>query len=248
MGNEQAKADYQRAESLCRHGEYEEALGILDALDRQLPGSRRVTYQRALCLAGLNRRDEALACCDVLEGKLEAKQLQTLRDSISKQQASAAPAPAPAAQESPLDASGLGSAGLGSQQSARPAAAPAPMPSDTDNTFQVDSVFPLSTSETTITGKVTAGVFFTGDEVSVLSPGSPPAQASIVRIGSAETPIRLIRQGQEGMMVLGVEPQHVVPGARITSSSSADAYAETMVMSEGDNRAPAPPPKDPTRA
>lgn len=229
MDTQQAKEEYQRAEKLCKAGQFQEALDILEPIMAALPGSRRLIYQRAQCLIGLDRFDEARTCCDELVGKLEERHLTALREKIAKKEQSAqavaaAPAePAPAPTPTPTPA--------------------APQPAEgASNVFQVDSVFPLSTEETTITGTVTVGAFYTGDTVSIISPGSPPSLAPIVRIGSAETPIRVLRQGQNGMMVLRVESQMVAPGARVTSSGSADAYAETMVMTDPTEAPPAGTP------
>ncbi|MDQ1256831.1 MAG: hypothetical protein QG656_1431, partial [Candidatus Hydrogenedentes bacterium] len=45
MSNEQAKAQFQRAEELSAQKRYQEALDILEGLYQVLPGSRRVMYQ-----------------------------------------------------------------------------------------------------------------------------------------------------------------------------------------------------------
>lgn len=228
MSNDQAKADFQRAEQLCHEGKYQEALPLLDSLVAALPSSRRVLFQRVVCLIGLNRLDEAEKNCGELQGKIDPKLFDALRTKIGaarKQAAAKEPDTDPAPAPPPRPAAPQ-----------RPAASPPPAPAaaaqaSTDtNVFQVESVFPLSTSETTITGRVVSGVFYSGDTVSVLSSTSVPLLAPIVRIGSAETPLRMIREGQQGMLVLRIEPQHVTVGNRITSSSSSEAYAETIVV------------------
>jgi len=234
MGGEDAKTQFIHAEELCKEGRLEDALAILDGLHRELPSSRRVNYQRAVCLAGLGRFDEALASCDDLEGKLKDDQVQALRQRIAEQRSERATVPTPLdpSAEGILPVHDLGAdADTGSLYGdSAPAAAAAPPIPATDNVYQVDAVYPLSTQETTVTGRVVSGAFHTGDTVSVLTPGNPPLLAPIARIGSAETPIRVLRQNQQGMLLLRVEPQYVTPGTRLSSSASAEAYAETMVV------------------
>lgn len=236
MSTEEAKSQFLRAEELYKAGEYEESLAILEDLRRALPSSRRVIYQEALCLVSLGRFDEALASCDRLEGKLDSSHIKVLRDKIargrrlakagrpvSEKETDAAPAP-PRVPASPPKAEKP-------PRPSPPPAQPAAPSRGSQNVFQIESVFPLSTNETTVTGRVVEGAFYAGDTVSVLSVGGAPLLAPIARIGSAETPIRVVRQGQQTMMVLGVEPQHVGLGTRITSTGTSEAYAETMVVS-----------------
>ena len=57
-----------------------------------------------------------------------------------------------------------------------------------------------------------------------------PLVAPIVRIGTAETPLKMARAGQKAIMLLQVEPHHVVPGSSATCVSQEESYAETMVV------------------
>ncbi len=249
MSSQEARAQFQRAEQLCQDGEYRKALSILDELREALPSSRRVVYQRALCLVNLERFDEALEACEILDGKLDAKHLEALRSKIQRRRERA---------EKARDAARGAVSSSGQVDEARPAdvggggaedvaaAAVAEMPQDAgeaapgSNVYQVESVFPLSTYQTTVTGRVVSGAFHTGDTVSLISTGGSPLFAPIIRLGPADTPIRVIRQGQQTVMVLQVEPQHLAPGSRLTSSGSAEAYAETMVVTGGEESGAAP--------
>lgn len=105
------------------------------------------------------------------------------------------------------------------------------------NEFHVDSVFALSAEETSVTGHVVRGAFRTGESVSLTSASGIPLLAPIVRIGSAETPVSVVREGQRIPLVLHVEPQHVVVGSRLTSKGEDDAYGATMIVdSESEGR------------
>ena len=255
MSSQEARAQFQRAEQLCQDGEYRQALRILDELREALPSSRRVVYQRALCLVNLERFDEALAACEVLDGKLDAKHIEALRSKIQRRreraerardaargavsssgqagEAAAAYAPAPGGGTEAGAEEVAAAAVAGMTQDAGEAGAGA-------NVYQVESVFPLSTYQTTVTGRVVTGAFHTGDTVSLISTGGTPIFAPIIRIGPADTPIRVVRQGQQTVMVLQVEPQHLAPGSRLTSSGSAEAYAETMVVTGSEESGAAP--------
>ena len=174
MGHEEAKAEFLRAEGLTREGRFEEALLILEALEQALPGSRRVLYQKATCLTGLGRYEEALACCAKLEGKLGAEEIGALRAKIAAEhQGRESAAPSPASHPPPEgteDRPGTFTA-VPVEEKGPP---PMPRSAGADSVFQVESVFPLSTEETTVTGRVLSGAFHTGNTVSVLSPGQPP--------------------------------------------------------------------------
>ena len=115
----------------------------------------------------------------------------------------------------------------------------APASTAEGNVIVVESAYPVSTTETTITGRVEAGVFHVGDSLTILSEGGMPMLAPIVRIGTADTPLNLVRAGQKAVMLLQIEPSHVAPGMRITAQSQQEAYAATVVYSaEPDADAP----------
>ena len=57
-----------------------------------------------------------------------------------------------------------------------------------------------------------------------------PLVAPIARIGTAETPLKMVRAYQKAIMLIQVEPHHVVPGSMATCITQEESYAETMVV------------------
>jgi predicted esterase len=62
----EAASAFHLADTLYRQGRYQDALSLLDGVDREFPRTRNVMYARALCLAGLGRKNEAVELCDAL--------------------------------------------------------------------------------------------------------------------------------------------------------------------------------------
>ena len=225
MTREEAKEKLRQADSLCQQQQFNDAWGIIEELYKTFPSSLSVVHLRAKCFMGLGKFDEALVCCDQLEGKLDAAQLKALRDSAKTDALQVAPTPSNA-----VDTGSLGSSSFGTKPvpaTSEPAAAA------DSNVFIVESVFPSSSEETTVTGHVAAGTFYAQDSVSLISSTGLPLLVPIQRIGSTETPLKMIRKGQSATLLLQVEPQYVVPGSKLVSSDSADSYAETMVVTDG---------------
>jgi len=110
-------------------------------------------------------------------------------------------------------------------------ASTAPASASGRNVFFIESVYPVSTTQTTVTGLVETGVLHTGDTLTLLSGDGVLLEAPILRIGTADTPLNLVRAGQKAVLLLGVEPSHAAPGMRATSSAQAEAYAATLVVS-----------------
>ncbi len=222
MTNEEAKEIYLRATRSMEAKDFGGALRLLDGLDAARPNSRHVTFQRARCFIEMKQPDDAAACCMKLESKIEAERLAELRREIERVR-----------QET---SSALGAdTGAGTQNGV-----------EESNVLIVEAVFPASTEETTIRGHVKSGVFHEGDTVTVISPEGMPLLAPILRLGTADTPLKIVRGGQQVVMLLRVEPNHVVPGSSITSLVQEQSYAETMVVSSGtgdvaDDEAPAAP-------
>ena len=200
MNNEEAKGLYSQAIGHFQAMQFEQALRIFEELDQARPNSRHVMHHRALCLLRLSRLDEAQQVCGKLEGKLEPEKLRDLRDKI---------AAARGADEGAAD-SQAGAAG--------------------DNVFLIDQVFPTSTMETTVTGHVKSGVFHEGDSLTIVSPNGMPLVAPVMRIGKAETPLKIVRAGTSTVMLLQVEPHHVAPGSSATCVTQEESYAATMVV------------------
>lgn len=203
MTNEEAKEQFTRAVTLVEENRLGEALGLLDVIDTERPNSRHVTFHRARCFIGLGRMAEARECMQRLEGKIEKERLEELHRLISAKQTEA-------------------------QASAH---ASAPVDEGGPNVFVIETVFPAATDQAMVTGHVKSGLFRVGDALTLISPEGLPVLAPIVRIGLAETPINLVRAGQKAVMLLRVEPNHVVPGSSATSDIQEESYAKTMVVS-----------------
>lgn len=218
MDNEEAKSLYQHAVKAYDAGDFGGALAKFDRLDAERPNSRHVMQYRALCLIKDGQLDRARELCLKLEGKLDAAKMSELRDLLAEARHAVS--------------SGMGAGTPLSSASdihSDPVSAGVQYP-EGSNVFIVEQVFPVSTDETTVTGYVEAGAFHTGDQVSVVAPSGMPVMAPVLRIGKAETPVKLVRAGQHSVLLLGIEPQHVSPGAAITAASQVEAYAETMVV------------------
>lgn len=210
MTNEEAKELYINAVKALESKEFDRALSIFEALDAERPNSRHVTYHRCICLGHLGRLAEAREQLAKIEGKLERDKLAEIRallgpphGATTAARAAEIPMAAPIADAPEL---------LG------------------DNVLVIESAFPKSTTETTITGHVRSGTFRTGDSLTIITESGMPLVAPIVRIGTAETPLKMARAGQKAIMLLQVEPHHVVPGSSATCMSQEESYAETMVV------------------
>lgn len=212
MTNEEAKALYIDAVKLFEAKDYGNALSRFDALDAERPNSRHVTYHRCVCLAHLDRKDEARDQFAKIEGKLERDKNIELKKLLAY---SHPVAPPPEDMASPGSAAGLDDLN--------------------GNVLVIESAFPKSTEETTITGHVKSGAFRTGDSLTLITESGMPLVAPIIRIGTAETPLKMARAGQKAIMLLHVEPHHVVPGSTATCVSQEESYAETMVVGMSDD-------------
>lgn len=209
MTNDEAKELYINAVKAFDAKEFDRALSMFDALDAERPNSRHVTYHRCICLGHLGRQAEAREQFSKIEGKLEREKIAEVRALL-----------------------GATSSGSGARVAEVPVAAPI---NDTpevtgDNLLVIESAFPKSTTETTITGHVRSGTFRTGDSLTLITESGMPLVAPIIRIGTAETPLKMARAGQKAIMLLQVEPHHVVPGSSATCMSQEESYAETMVV------------------
>lgn len=239
LTNDEAKDLYVQAVQHLQARAFSDAMGLLDRLDAERPNSRHVLQQRAKCLIGMEQLEEAEALCARLEGKLDPPQLDELRAAI-------------------VNARALGNSGLRRPATATPEPTPPPAPrrvsvqppspvlvppGEVRNVMTVESVFPVSVEEATVTGHMESGMFHTGDSVTVVSPEGVPLSVLIKRIGSAETPVNLIRAGQRAVLLLAVEPNLVVPGTAISSVKKEEAYAATMMA---DAKPVAPVEDEPT--
>lgn len=102
MDQKEAKEKYERADALYRQKRYQEALAILDDLDKAFPNTKNIMYPRALCLGQLGRIDEALDVCTRLITILGDPRGEQLKAELEAQRTGAEAAPstgAPGAQE-----------------------------------------------------------------------------------------------------------------------------------------------------
>lgn len=95
MLEEELHARYQQAKALYHNKDYTEALGILDALDREFPQNHRVMYSRARCLARVGRYDEALEICGALDAESRDYRIAELKARIQAQKTAAQDSGAP---------------------------------------------------------------------------------------------------------------------------------------------------------
>lgn len=204
MTNEEAKQLYVQALEQVEKQAFAQALDLLDTLDRERPNSRQVTYHRVRCLAALGRLGEAQESLAKLEGKMEKERVEELQEAIETARAI---------------------------KTATPAVPAEPETGPESNVFIIESAFMASTNETTVTGHMQSGVFHVGDNLTIVSPDGMPFIAPILRIGSAETPLNLVRAGQKTVLLLKVEPHLVTPGSKATAEAQAEYYAATMVVS-----------------
>lgn len=211
MTNEEAKDLYVEAVRAFENEDYANALTSFDRLDAERPNSRHVTYHRCVCLAHLNRHDEAREQLSRIEGKLDGEKVAEVRRILGDTTGAGA-------REIPL---------------AVPVAVETPPEVDGENVLVIESAFPKSTEETTITGHVKSGTFRSDDSLTIITESGMPLVAPIIRIGTAETPVKIARAGQKVIMLLQVEPHHVVPGSSATCVSQEESYAETMVVGMG---------------
>ncbi len=203
MTNDEAKALYDRAQTLFSENDCAAALDILDQIDRERPNSRHVNYQRALCLAGLGRKEEAEQCAQRLDGKIEAEAMDRLREAINKvqQPRTATPAPNSKSKDGP-----------------------------TANVLTVQGVYPVSTDQCTIMAHIRSGVFHVNDDLIIIAPGNRRTTAPILRIGTTETPINLVRAGQTVSMLLQVDPDQIAVGTSLSAAVHEEAFAATMAV------------------
>ncbi len=212
MTNEEAKELYQQAVAHMEGGRFVEALSEFDQLDADRPNSRHVTYYRGRCLAEMGRLAEARECYQRIEHKMEKERLDELRDIIANKQMeiktstqASTPVPGAATTQAPEE--------------------------NGPSTFIIESVFPVAMEQTTVTGRVKSGLFRVGDALTLVSPSGIPVLAPILRIGTAEMPLNLVRAGQNAVLLLRTESSHVVPGSVATAEVQEDSYAKTMVVS-----------------
>ena len=208
MTNEEAKRLYEEAVRRYDGRDFAGALELLDRVESERPNSRHIIYHSALCLAALGRVDAARICLKKLEGRIDPNSLERLEKEIADA--------TPAKSEEVAAAGGL-------EDSA------APPPEGSENIFVVQAVYPISTEECSVVGRVKKGVFHTDDIANVVGAEGALLPAPIMRIGPADTPLLLAREGQRSVMVLRIDPNQISSGTSIICETRRAAHAVTMV-------------------
>lgn len=83
MDAQESKQKFQQADQLYRAGRYQEALDLLDELNRAYPNAKNVLYPAALCLKKLGRDREALPICEQLIARFQDPRAQELKAKIT---------------------------------------------------------------------------------------------------------------------------------------------------------------------
>ncbi len=77
-----SKQKLKQAEALYEEKKYSEALKLLDELEKENPGEKRVAYGRAMCLARLGNFADALLLCDELLARYRDEKAKVLKENI----------------------------------------------------------------------------------------------------------------------------------------------------------------------
>jgi len=77
-----SKQKLKQAETLFEEEKYTEALKLLDELEQENPGEKRVAYGRAMCLAKLGNFADALLLCDELLARYRDEKAKILKERI----------------------------------------------------------------------------------------------------------------------------------------------------------------------
>ncbi len=205
MTDEESRRMFAEAMQLFENKNYSGALAILDTVNQCHPNSRHVNFRRALCLVELGRVDEARNCQRRLEGRIKPKDFQRLSQAIEKAQ--------------PTRTKDSGTDRV--EELNEP---------ETESLFTVKKVYPVSGEECSVTGTVKKGVFHPNDTAYIISRSGARIPAPILRIGPADTPLLLIREGQEGMLLLQVDPKKINPGTSIACSTHSSTDTGKIVI------------------
>lgn len=77
-----SKQKLHEAEKLYEEKKYDEALKLLNELEQENPGEKRVAYGRAMCLAQLGNVADALLLCDELVARYRDEKAKVLKEKI----------------------------------------------------------------------------------------------------------------------------------------------------------------------
>lgn len=82
---------YQQADQLFKAGRFEDALSLLDQLNRAFPGTREILYPTALCLERLGRNRDGIQLCNQLIAKYQDGNALALRERLERAAGQSAP-------------------------------------------------------------------------------------------------------------------------------------------------------------
>ena len=102
-------------------------------------------------------------------------------------------------------------------------------PQEEENIFEVQSVYPVSADECSVVGRVTKGVFHVNAIAQLTGTSGVQISAPISRIGSADTPLLLAREGRRTVLVLRIEPDQISAGTLI-SCEPRKAKSDTVAI------------------
>ncbi len=196
MTNEEAKAQYEQAVKEVRAKNFSLALKLLEQLDQERPNSRKVTHQRIVCLIHLHRFDDADKALSQLRTRVSPESIVELEDELATAR---------------------------SQETMRLIEV---RETTHTNIFVVEAVYPLSTSQVTITGYMESGQIRAMDSLYIRG-----TEAPILRLGPTDKPIPSLHEGMHGVMLLGINPSLVASGDTLTVlPAEYDALSETSDM------------------
>ncbi|HOJ69236.1 MAG TPA: hypothetical protein PK379_02370 [Candidatus Hydrogenedentes bacterium] len=193
--NEEAKRLYEEARGLIEAGDFEQALEKLNVLDRERPNSRRVTYYRALCLARSGKPDMAKAIMTSLTDRIEPEALEKLRQIIARVEA-----------DSKISSTGHELPPELEKDNHEPLTVLEP------NLLQIQSVISTSVDTCTVMAVIRSGLFRLGDSLKLPGTGGQEELAEILRIGTANAPLRFAREGMVVPMLVKAQSTRLVPG------------------------------------
>ncbi len=83
MDPQESQQKFHQADSLFKAGRYNEALAILDQLNRAFPNTKNILYPAALCLEKLGRSRDAINLCDQLISGHQDTRAQNIKNRLA---------------------------------------------------------------------------------------------------------------------------------------------------------------------
>jgi len=83
---QESQQKFKEADSLFRSGQFEQALSVLDELNRAFPNTKNILYPAALCLERLGRSRDALNLCEQLISQHKDSRAVAIKDRLATTQ------------------------------------------------------------------------------------------------------------------------------------------------------------------